>query len=171
MYIQTHDKRSFLERKKVALINTNPFKYDKSDLDKKTEEEINIMLKEAIIKETKSLVNIGMTYLIGPWGILYRGLDEKEKNEIYKLDFSFESFETFAKNYLIKYEENCIKLLPEEMKICFTDKCFTFYCQMYGNPKITKKNFIYNIRDYFILEKNGKKFVAYEIKKIMTSWN
>ena len=170
LYIQTHDKRSFLERKKVALINTNPFKYDKSDLDKKTEEEINIMLKEAIIKETKSSVNIGMTYLIGPWGILYRGLDEKEKNEIYKLDFSFESFETFAKNYLIKYEENCIKLLPEEMKICFNDKCFTFYCQMYGNPKITKKNFIYNIRDYFILEKNGKKFVGYrnekEFKKI-----
>ena len=41
---------------------------------------------------------------------------------------------------------------------------------MYGNPKITKKNFIYNIRDYFILEKNGKKFVGYrnekEFKKI-----
>ena len=89
LYIQTHDKRSFLERKKVALFNTNSFKYDWSDLDKKTEEEINIMLKEAIIKETKSLVNIGMTYLISPWGILYRGLDEKEKNEIYKLDFSF----------------------------------------------------------------------------------
>ena len=170
MYIQNHVKIPFLERKKVALINTDVFKIFMSDLVNKTEEEINIMLKNAIIKESKGIVDFAMNYLIAPWGISYKGLDEKEKKEIYNLDFSFESFDNFAKNYLIKYEEKCIQLLPKEMKTCFNDKCFVFYCQKFGNPKITKKNFIYNIRDYFILEKNGKKFVGYrneeEFKKI-----
>ena len=54
MHIQNHEKIPFLERKKVALINTDVFKIFMSDLVNKTEEEINIMLKNAIIKERYS---------------------------------------------------------------------------------------------------------------------
>ena len=101
-----------------------------------------------------------METLTKPWGISFKDLDKEAKKEILQLDFSFDSFKNYTKNYHLKYQKNCIKIIPE-MNICFNDECFIYFCQLFGKAKININNILNNIRDYFILETRKTVFDGY----------
>ena len=54
--------------------------------------------------------------------------------------------------------EDCKKELPEIVHECLKDYCFLMFCQTKGNPKIDRTNFLFRIRDYFILDLNKADF-------------
>ena len=117
------------------------------------EQKLNILIKLKIRESSNSLIIDAMESLLKRWGISYEYIDNSEKQKLLKSDFNLESIKNFAKNYHIKYIEECKKQLLLEFHICFKDICFIYYNHLFGYPKITINNFIYNIRDYFILER------------------
>ena len=158
------ERKTFLENKKNAL-NALYFFDCPLNLEIKKEEEINIMIKQKIEEQKNQLaIKVAMNAIIKPWGISFTNLDKEEKNELFKLDFSFERFTKYAKEYLLKYRQNCINLIPE-MERCFDDEYFIYFCQLFGKPKITINNILNNIRDYFILDVCNEVFHRYRSDK------
>ena len=140
------------------------------------EQNLNILIKLKIRESSKSLINDAMKSFLKRWGISYEYIDNNEKQKLLKSDFTLESIKSFAKNYHSKYIEECKKNLPLEIHICFKDICFIYYNHLFGYPKTTINNFIYNIRDYFILERYKIVFDEFrdheifnEIKEKMTN--
>lgn len=140
------------------------------------EQNLNILIKLKIRESSKSLIIDAMKSLLKRWGISYEYIDNNEKQKLLKSDFTLESIKSFAKNYHIKYIEECKKNLPHEIHICFKDICFIYYNHLFGYPKTTINNFIYNIREYFILERYKIVFDEFrdheifnEIKEEMTN--
>jgi len=130
------------------------------------EQVLNIKIKMKLKESSKSLIDEVMDALLKKCGISYKYIDNNEKQKLYNLDFTLESVRNYAKNYHIKYIEECKRKLPPEIHICLKDICFTYYNHLYGYPVITINNYIKNIREYFILESYGIIFEEYRDSEI-----
>ena len=154
------EREFFYDRKISALALLCIHEPDIVIKNKEEEKQMDKIIKERVFTQSQYWVNEAMGLIIEPWGISFKDLDKNEKNELFKLDFTFDSFKQYAKNYHLKYQKKCKEIIPE-VDQCFQDTFFIYFCQLYGKPKITINNILNNIRDYFILEKCPKKYDNY----------
>ena len=159
------EKEHFFDSKTTAITYLCLDEPDLIEKNCKEEEKMDKVIKERIPINPQKWIDHAMKWLVREWGISFKDLDINEKNEICKLDLTFDSFKEYAKNYHLKYRENCIKIIPE-MDICFQDIFFIYFCQLYGKAKITINNMLNNIRDYFILEKCPEYYDNYRDKEV-----
>ena len=92
-------KEIFFNHKKKCLNMLLVFKSN-VDIENKSEEEINALIKESIGKtKNQALIEWAMNPLISYWGISFECLDKKDKEEFYKLDLNFEAFQDYAMEF------------------------------------------------------------------------
>ena len=145
------DRELFLNYKKKLIYNLSCDYYQ--SLDNKNEIEINELLKKNI-KEKKLCPNFDYSLMLfmNNMGLSYNLLKKEEKEEIIEMDFTFENWERKSKIFFDNFKENSKKVSPPEVQLCFEDKCFIIFVQIFKNCEISKNNIIKFIRDYFILD-------------------
>lgn len=140
----------------------------------KDEIEISNILKDLIKKRNKSdrYYDDYLGFLMTVLGLPSNGLSQEEKDEIWKMDFTFKSWEKKSNELFNKYFEKAKKICPKEAQFCLEDKVFLMYIHSIGHCEFRLDNFLHFIRDYFILEENRYLFEEYvpqdkfdEIKK------
>lgn len=129
----------------------------------KDEIEISNIFKDLIKKRNKSdrYYDYSLEFLMTVLGLPPNGLSQEEKDEIWKMDFTFKSWEIKSNDLFNKYFEKAKKICPKEAQFCLEDKVFLMYIHTIGQCEFRLDNFLHFIRDYFILEKSRDYFKEY----------
>ena len=152
-----------------GLMNALNYSLDKPvDRDNEMEliEPIKQKIKEInVVTIFGSSIDLCMDIFVEPMGISYRLLTKKEKEEINKMDFSFDNWKKKSEAILDAYLKKSKEICPPEVHFCFDDIFFAIYVQTSKESNFTLKNFLVFIRDYFILESAGDRYDKYIDKK------
>jgi len=134
--------------------------------EKKTAKEMDLKIKKKIKSVKDFIIDMGYGDFIITMGLNYEKLDKYQKEEALSLELDYDIFKNFGIKVLNKYIEDCKKLLPVEIHICFNDIMFVRYTHIESDSKITINNFIRLIRNYFILEICQSSFKDFRNEKI-----
>lgn len=157
------DKDIFLERKKYLLAFllyslSNPLLLTEENLSQLD----NLILQKLSEKKMfNGHISTGLSMFMISFGLSYSLLSKEEKNELLKIDYSYESFKNFILKIYNNYIEKAKRNTPPFIHGFFKEKCFIVYCHLIGNTNIKENNFFKLIRDYFILEKYKNYFAKY----------
>jgi hypothetical protein len=147
------EKEDFLEKKRRFIANSLCLSYYTPKLEGLKESEIDEVIKEKLseIKFNKNVKNALRLFLID-FGINYNLLSDDEKKQISSMNWTYENCKIFSwKNY-DKFIEKAKEECPSQIYECFDEKLFISYCQICKESEITKRNFLFFIRNYFILD-------------------
>lgn len=135
--------------------NINNYSYE--------ENEMNQYIKDKLINEKDKIKIDRITqsldcFVLYRFGVSYSLFDKNQKDKLLNGDLSYESIKNLSYEVTENNIEDCKKELPEIVHECLKDYCFLMFCQTKGNPKIDRTNFLFRIRDYFILDLNKADF-------------
>ena len=149
------DKKFFLEQ-------LNFLMYKLNDYDRKVdykEAEIIKPLKEKLnkrIKEEESFFSTGVTYsmlssFLGIMGLNYFNLTPKEKEEILKMDPTYDNWKIKSIELINSFIYRIKIASPKIAHFCFDDIYFIFHIQIISEYEFKLKNLPIYIRSYYIL--------------------
>lgn len=98
------------------------------------------------------------------FGLSYEFLDDDEKDKLSTMEYSYENFKIFVSKNYKRLTEDFKKKCRSNIWICFEDKCFIAYCQ-FNEIEINERNLTNFIKDYFILNKEDKRYGKYRENK------
>ena len=87
------------------------------------------------------------------FGLSYKVLTKKEKEEVIDMDFTFENWREKSEELYNNYVERNKRILPEKIRFCLDYRFFVMTIQVNHQCNFTLDNFLRKISDYFILEK------------------
>ena len=162
-----NDKINFINAKKVLLsyliyetqYKSNLIKENESDMDNLIKKNIsyNIINKEKLKFDINTCSFIGF---MSKFGLSYRFLNEEVQKKLLSLELTYDSFKKMVLNIYDEYINTMKKMWPIELEICYEERGFISYCHFYRKLEIQKDNFMYIIRDYFLLKK-GESLYGY----------
>ena len=128
-----NDKINFINAKKELLSYLLYTTQTKSNLIKENESDMDNLIKKKI---SYNIIN-----------------KEKLKFDIISLELTYDSFKKMVLNIYDEYINTMKKMWPNELEICYKERGFIAYCHYHRHLEIQKDNFMYIIRDYFLLKK------------------
>ena len=167
IFIKLTDEEIKDEKEHFLLIKKNAYEWLKLFIDGINpkeiiydEKEMEKYIKNKIISDLNgNKLNEYMNFFLKGFGISYSKLNIAQKIDLINHDLTYESLSKFAKKVTAKFIEDCKEELPEKVKECLNDYCFSMYCQVEGkDSKLNKNNFFKYIRHYFILNKEEREF-------------
>ena len=155
------DKEIFFNCKKAFL---SDLLYNITNYDFLTEEEIFQM--DNIIKQKLSQnkgIERKIALFTANFGIAYNLLTKEEQKELLAMNLTYEECGKVVKKIYNNFLNKAKKYQnPVKVYLCFEEKCFIAYCQIFRNiAEIKPNNFLGLIRDYFILDKGKRGFEQY----------
>lgn len=155
------DKGLFLTRLKelISELTKNEVSYEKEN-----EIEIARNLKQ-ILKKPESDVSYSLSTFMLQMGLSYKILTKKEKEEIKKMEFTFENWEKKSEELYNDYLKKTLNVCPKEIHFCFEYRLFTTNVLCIHGSVLTKDNFLQYIRDFFLLEKGKCFYEEYQDRK------
>jgi uncharacterized short protein YbdD (DUF466 family) len=155
-----NDKINFINAKKELLsylLYTTQYKSylikeNESDMDNQIKKNIsyNIINKEKLKFDINTCSFIGF---MSKFGLSYRFLNEEVQKKLLSLELTYDSFKKMVLNIYDEYINTMKKMWPNELEICYKERGFIAYCHYHRHLEIQKDNFMYIIRDYFLLKK------------------
>lgn len=85
-------------------------------------------------------------------GLSYNTFNNKEKEEILDMDFTFENWKIKSLELLNNYIERSKNICPRIVWFCFDDIFFVMTIRINKNSEFKLNNFIDFIRDYYIMD-------------------
>ena len=147
-----NDRKIFLDKLRdlIADYTGNLIDYKES-----SEKEIVKLLKPILRKKYSSIFFISdyLDDFIARFGLSYKVLTKKEKEEVIDMDFTFENWSKKSEELYNNYVERNKKILPEKIHFCLDYRFFVMTILVDHECNFTLNNFLRKIRDYFILEK------------------
>ena len=98
-------------------------------------------------------------------GLSYNTLTKKEKEEIKKMEFTFENWEKKSEELYNDFLKKCLNACPKEVHFCVEYRLFTMKLLCVYECVLTKDNFLHYIRDFFLLEKEKCFYEEYQDHK------
>ena len=163
------DKGLFLTRLKylISELTKNEVSYEKeneNEIEIANENEIEIArnLKQILLKKPESDVSFSLSVFMLQMGLSYKILTKKEKEEIKKMEFTFENWEKKSKELYNDYLKKTLNVCPKEIHFCFEYRLFTTKVLCFHGSVLTKDNFLQYVRDFFLLEKDKCYYEEYQ---------
>ena len=148
------DKELFLKKKTELANFTLDHNRDLSKYEGLEESQLDEIIKEKFSRIKYSIeVQCALGNFLYVIGLNENLLNDDEKKQILNMKLTYDNCKKFALNHYDKYIEKAKDECPSEIYICFEEKIFITYCITYRKAEINKNNFLYFIRDYYILDK------------------
>ena len=148
------DKELFLKKKRELANFTLDHNRDLSKYEGLEESQLDEIIKEKFSRIKYSIdVQCALGNFLYAIGLNENLLNDDEKKQILNMKLTYDNCKKFALNHYDKYIEKAKDECPSEIYICFEEKIFITYCITYRKAEINKNNFLYFIRDYYILDK------------------
>ena len=149
------EKEFFLKNLNFLMFKLNGFKgkmdYKEAEIIKPLKEKLNHDIKA----DEKSFISLGtdscLSGFLEKMGLSYFNLNQKEKEEILKMDFTYDNWKIKSNELINSFIQRIKNASPQIAQFCFDDIYFIFHIQIIYRYEFKLKYLPTYIRDYFIL--------------------
>ena len=150
------EKENFVKQLNYLMYDLNCFNgkkdYKEAEIIKPLKEKLN-----KCMREEESFFATGANYssfssFLEMMGISYYNLTQKEKEEILKMDFTYDNWKIKSIELIDSFIQRIKDVSPKIVQFCFDDIYFIFHIQIDYSYEFKVKYLPIYIRDYFILD-------------------
>ena len=148
------DRELFLESLNNLIYELNSYKgkkdYKEMEIIKPLKEKINQRIKGEESFFATGVTYTFLTFFLQKMGLSYFKLTQKEKEEVIKIDFTYDNWKNKSIELINSFIERIKKACPDIAQFCFEDIYFIFHIQICYEYEFKLSNLTIYIRDYFI---------------------